>query len=107
MLDAACLLAQGFTCCRRVSNPVVTPQGVPLRVELGVKDLEKGSVLVARRDTGAKEVVPWADLPSRAPALLEEIQARRRALCAETVRGAGQPAHNIGLHWVREPKPNP
>ena len=50
-------------------------------MELGVKDLEKGSVLVARRDTGAKEVVPWADLPARAPALLEEIQARRRALC--------------------------
>ena len=47
-----------------------------MRVELGVKDLEKGSVLVARRDTGAKEVVPWADLPSRAPALLEQIQAR-------------------------------
>ena len=41
-----------------------------------MKDLEKGSVLVARRDTGAKEVVPWADLPARAPALLEEIQAR-------------------------------
>lgn len=70
----------------RVSNPVVTPQGVPLRVELGVKDLEKGSVLVARRDTGAKEVVPWADLPARAPALLEQIQARRLSPCAVCAR---------------------
>ena len=53
-------------------------QGVPLRVELGPKDLEKGSVLTARRDTGAKEVVPWAELPARVPALLEQIQARAR-----------------------------
>jgi len=51
---------------------------VPLRVELGPKDLEKGSVLTARRDTGAKEVVPWAELPARVPALLEQIQARAR-----------------------------
>ncbi|KAK9836198.1 hypothetical protein WJX81_008140 [Elliptochloris bilobata] len=50
-------------------------KGVPLRLELGVKDLEKGSALLARRDTGAKEVVPWADLPARVPALLEQIQA--------------------------------
>jgi len=54
-------------------------QGVPLRLELGPKDLEKGSVLVARRDTGAKEVVPWADLPARVPALLDQIQARSTA----------------------------
>ena len=33
-------------------------QGVPLRLELGPKDLEKGSVFSARRDTRAKAAIP-------------------------------------------------
>lgn len=49
-------------------------RGVPLRVELGPKDMEKEVVMVARRDTGAKEIVPWADVATRVPQLLEEIQ---------------------------------
>lgn len=49
-------------------------QGVPLRVELGMKDVEKQSVMTARRDTGAKDVIPFADVASRMPALLEQIQ---------------------------------
>ena len=49
-------------------------QGVPLRIELGMKDVEKQSVMSARRDTGAKEVIPFADIVNRVPALLEQIQ---------------------------------
>jgi len=49
-------------------------QGVPLRIELGMKDVEKQSVMSARRDTGAKEVIPFADIGDRVPALLEQIQ---------------------------------
>ena len=30
-------------------------KGIPLRIELGPKDLEKNQVVVARRDTGKKE----------------------------------------------------
>jgi prolyl-tRNA synthetase len=52
-------------------------KGVPVRVELGPRDLEKGSVAVARRDRGPKEkeFLPNADFVSRAGAILEEIQA--------------------------------
>jgi prolyl-tRNA synthetase len=54
-------------------------RGVPLRLEIGPKDLEKAQVFSARRDTRAKAPIPMADLATRVPALLEEIQ---RALLA-------------------------
>ena len=49
-------------------------QGVPIRIELGPKDMESQSVMLARRDTGAKETVPWTDVTERIPQLLEQIQ---------------------------------
>ncbi|MBI3963199.1 MAG: proline--tRNA ligase [Deinococcus sp.] len=50
-------------------------KGVPVRIELGPKDIEKQQVVLVRRDTGAKETAPQATLPERVDALLEEIQA--------------------------------
>ncbi|KXZ56462.1 hypothetical protein GPECTOR_1g413 [Gonium pectorale] len=50
-------------------------KGLPLRMELGPKDMDNGAVVLARRDTGAKETVSWADVATRVPALLETIQA--------------------------------
>lgn len=55
-------------------------QGVPLRIELGPKDMDKGVVMMARRDTGAKEVVAWADVAARTPQLLETIQVGGRVV---------------------------
>ncbi len=49
-------------------------RGIPLRAELGPKDLEKGQVVLVRRDTREKEIVAFADLEERVPALLETIQ---------------------------------
>src|SRR5262245_50621571 len=42
-------------------------RGVPLRLEIGPKDLEKGQVFSARRDTRAKAAIPMADLTTRVP----------------------------------------
>ncbi|MFM8634155.1 MAG: proline--tRNA ligase [Planctomycetia bacterium] len=52
-------------------------QGVPLRVEIGPRDLAAGTVSLSRRDRGTKEreSVPLAEFASRVPAILEEIQA--------------------------------
>ena len=50
-------------------------KGVPLRLEVGPRDLAAKTAVLVRRDTGVKEVVAWADLDARAPALLVEIQA--------------------------------
>jgi prolyl-tRNA synthetase len=52
-------------------------RGVPLRIEVGPKDVEKGSVALARRDMLGKEgrsFVPQAGLDSTASLLLSEIQ---------------------------------
>ncbi|GDX96755.1 proline--tRNA ligase [Planctomycetia bacterium] len=51
-------------------------QGVPLRVEIGPRDLAAGTASLTRRDRGPKErtAVPLAEFAARAPAILEEIQ---------------------------------
>jgi prolyl-tRNA synthetase len=49
-------------------------KGVPLRVEIGPRDIEKDSVFLARRDTGAKEPMGRGQFIETAPQLLTEIQ---------------------------------
>jgi prolyl-tRNA synthetase len=49
-------------------------RGVPLRVEIGPKDIEKSSVLVARRDTREKQSLAMDGLPARLHQLLDEVQ---------------------------------
>ncbi len=49
-------------------------RGVPLRVEIGPKDIEKSAVMVARRDTREKQSLPMENLPEQLRALLDEIQ---------------------------------
>jgi len=50
-------------------------RGVPVRIELGPRDLAANQVVLVRRDTGEKTTVPMADLSTTLPALLDEIQA--------------------------------
>jgi prolyl-tRNA synthetase len=50
-------------------------RGVPLRLEIGPKDIEKSSVLLARRDTREKQSVPMEGLPERVAGILDAIQA--------------------------------
>jgi prolyl-tRNA synthetase len=49
-------------------------KGVPIRIAVGPKDIEKGTVELARRDLLTKEYIPQADVASTVKALLEEIQ---------------------------------
>ena len=49
-------------------------KGVPLRIAIGPKDLEKGTVEMARRDTLTKEIVETTVVVARVEGLLEEIQ---------------------------------
>jgi prolyl-tRNA synthetase len=51
-------------------------KGVPLRIEIGPRDLASGSAPVMRRDRGPKdkETIPLAELPRRVPELLLDIQ---------------------------------
>lgn len=48
--------------------------GIPVRVEIGPKDIEKGEVIVARRDNFEKITVKIDDLEKELPKILEEVQ---------------------------------
>jgi len=50
-------------------------KGVPVRIELGSRDLAAGAVTVARRDTGEKEQVPLAQVSAGVAELLRDVQA--------------------------------
>ena len=49
-------------------------QGVPLRVAIGPKDLENGTVELARRDTLTKEIIELSSLVVTVKKLLVDIQ---------------------------------
>ncbi|MFH1510974.1 MAG: proline--tRNA ligase [Candidatus Woesearchaeota archaeon] len=49
-------------------------RGVPLRIEIGPKDVEKNQAVLVRRDTGQKEAVAISEIAKRTKQLLEEIQ---------------------------------
>src|SRR5947199_8990382 len=48
--------------------------GVPLRLAIGPKDIEKSAVMIARRDTREKQSLPMADLAQQVHGLLDGIQ---------------------------------
>jgi len=48
-------------------------KGVPLRVEIGPKDIEKGQCCICRRDSGEKVSVPLAELEQTVKRLLDEV----------------------------------
>jgi prolyl-tRNA synthetase len=50
-------------------------KGVPLRIEIGGRDLAAGVVTVARRDTGDKEQIPVAHIAGVIEELLSTVQA--------------------------------
>ena len=69
-------------------------KGVPLRVEIGPRDLENGTVAVSRRDEGPKNkaFMPIGEFASCAPGILESIQS---ALLARAT--AYRDAHTVKI----------
>jgi prolyl-tRNA synthetase len=75
-------------------------RGVPLRIELGPRELQAGEAVVARRVRSSKETVTLADLAARVPQMLREDQQEllkqatvlrdERTHCAQTVEDAIQ-----------------
>ncbi len=49
-------------------------RGIPLRVEVGPKDIEAGQAVVVRRDTREKYVVAFEDLNTKVGEILEQMQ---------------------------------
>ena len=49
-------------------------KGVPLRIAIGPRDIEKGTIELARRDTLEKTILPQEGIATHIAALLDEIQ---------------------------------
>lgn len=49
-------------------------------MEVGPRDLAAQTVVLVRRDTGAKTPVPWADIATAVPQLLATIQVGRQSV---------------------------
>ena len=49
-------------------------KGVPVRIAMGLRDLENGTIEIARRDTKEKTTVPMEGLPGYVSTLLDTIQ---------------------------------
>ena len=56
-------------------------RGVPVRIEIGPRDIENGVAVLVRRDTLEKETVELTNLENRISELLEEIQKNMYDIC--------------------------
>ena len=67
-------------------------KGVPLRIEMGPKDIEKHQCIAARRDTGEKDAVPLTEFEASVMKMLEDIQSnlygRAKENLTRNTRGA-------------------
>ena len=50
-------------------------KGVPVRLEVGPRDVAEGKAVLVRRDTGEKTPIALTDIATTLPGLLEEIQS--------------------------------
>ena len=60
-----------------VSVLTASVPGVPVRIEVGARELKNGVGFLKRRDNNAKSTVPVADLAAHVPKLLEQIQVTK------------------------------
>ncbi len=84
VMEAVKMVAKSIECCFmvKIDDSDRTPgfkfnewelKGVPIRIEIGMRDLESQSVMVARRDTGEKMKVPIAELDSKLDEIAQSI----------------------------------
>ena len=60
-------------------------RGVPVRIELGPRDIENNVCVVARRDTGEKETIELEKLGDKLQKLLDDIQENMFRVCQKNV----------------------
>ena len=70
-------------------------RGVPLRIEIGPKDIEKSQVFTARRDTREKQGLPMDGLAGRVRELLDAIQ---RSLFERAVKFREEHTQRVGSY---------
>jgi prolyl-tRNA synthetase len=71
-------------------------RGVPVVLELGPRDLASGNVVLKRRDTGTKEIVPQIDLKSKIEATFAAQQTALYAAAKERLQRNCITADSLG-----------
>jgi prolyl-tRNA synthetase len=71
-------------------------RGVPIVLELGPRDVASGNIVLKRRDTGAKEVLPQSDVAARIPAVLAQMQIDLYAAAKQRLKSNTVIANSIG-----------
>ena len=67
-------------------------KGAPLRMEVGPRDVQQGNVVLARRDTGEKQILAKNEAVKEIPNLLENIQ---QGLFEQALKFREENTHNI------------
>ena len=70
-------------------------KGVPVRLEIGPKDIEKGEVVLVRRDTFEKKSVKIEDVEKELQTLLDEIHQNMFDECLKRQEEKTTVAHNL------------
>lgn len=68
-------------------------KGVPLRIEIGPREVEEKQVVLVRRDTGKKSITPLEGLKERIEASLEEVQ---KDLYSRALAFREENSHQVG-----------
>ena len=66
--------------------------GVPLRIEIGPKDIKEKQVIAVRRDTGKKEAISLASLNKKLLEILKDIQ---RSMFEEALKFQNENTHEV------------
>jgi prolyl-tRNA synthetase len=69
-------------------------KGVPLRIELGPRDLKNGQVVMVRRDNKEKSFVKEADIPATVEKLMQDIQNSMFAKAKTILQDKTTPVQN-------------
>ena len=70
-------------------------RGVPVVFELGPRDVAAGKIVIKRRDTGAKEIIPQTEAVARLAATLETMQNDLFAKARQRLESNTVPANSI------------
>ncbi len=71
-------------------------KGVPLRLEIGPKDIEKNQVVLVRRDTGDKQFIPIHELKETVSKVLQDIQHQLYVKAKDRLQNKTYIAENMG-----------
>ncbi len=70
-------------------------KGVPLRIEIGPKDMEKSQAVFVRRDTGQKSFIPWAETATHSKQALLVMQQEMFIRAQQRMQAAFVEAHTF------------